>query len=422
LTDSGEAAFLDMTLSAPVEASAFVLAEPDRVIIDLPAVAFKMEPPAASKPGPNQTRHGTNSGPAKLVQSFRFGSFSPGHSRIVIDLAGPARVVRTDVSKIADRDGYRLSIQLAKTDRASFRTAAQTARSSMALAAKTEPAAENSLNSKPSAPISLPRIVIDPGHGGVDSGAMTGGLIEKNIVLEFAKALAAKLTTTGHYTVTMTRDDDTFISLGDRVKMARDGNAALFISIHADTLSETDVTGATVYTLSDKASDLQAARVAEKENQSDAAAGIEGRAEESGVSDILFDLTRRETRAYSHVFSHTLANYWRVAARLNKNPERSAGFKVLTAPDIPSVLLELGYLSNEKDAASLNSPDWRDKTTSQITTAIETFFVARGNAPDEAKDAPPLLLKPSSSPELAANSLVNEAKPVEMAHGVNASH
>jgi N-acetylmuramoyl-L-alanine amidase len=417
--DLGDTASLDLTLSAPVEASAFVLSDPDRVIIDLPAVAFKVEPPALVKQAP-QSRHSLNTPAPKLIQSLRFGSFAPGRSRIVIDLAGPARVMRTEVSKIGDQDGYRLSIQLAKTDRASFRTAAQTVRSSMALAAISEPVAPE--DNAPKSSAALPRIVIDPGHGGVDSGAMTGGLIEKTVVLDFAKTLAAKLTATGRYTVVMTRDDDTFISLGDRVKVARDGNAALFVSIHADTLSEADVTGATVYTVSDKASDVQAARVAEKENQSDAAAGVEGKEDVSGVSDILFDLTRRETRAYSHVFSHTLANYWKVAARLNKNPERSAGFRVLTAPDVPSVLLELGYLSNEKDASALNSSDWRDKTTSQITNAIETFFAARGKGSVEAKDESPLLLKPSSSPDITAAALVSDAKPVETARSVSASH
>ncbi len=179
------------------------------------------------------------------------------------------------------------------------------------------PASETASKSDAALPpaAALPRIVIDPGHGGVDSGAMVGGLVEKFVVLDFAKALAAKLNATGHYKVVMTRDDDTFISLGDRVKTARDGGAALFVSVHADTLAEADVTGATVYTVSDRASDSQAARVAEKENQSDAAAGVDGKEEANGVSDILFDLTRRETRAYSHVFAHTLANYWRVEGR-----------------------------------------------------------------------------------------------------------
>lgn len=414
LIDNGEAATLSFTTSAPVEASAFVLGEPDRVIVDLPAIAFQLELPT-SKPAKPQARRAS---PAHLVESFRFGSFAPGRSRIVIDLGGPARVVRTDVSKIADKDGFRLTIQLAKTDRASFRAAAQAARSEMVAAEpapRTEPA--------PPTPANLPRIVIDPGHGGVDSGAMVGGLIEKTVVLDFAKALAAKLTATGHYIVVMTRDDDTFISLGDRVKMARDGNAALFVSVHADTLSEADVTGATVYTVSDKASDVQAARVAEKENQADAAAGVEGKEDASGVSDILFDLTRRETRAYSHVFAHTLANYWKVAARLNKNPERSAGFKVLTAPDVPSVLLELGYLSNEKDASALNSQDWREKTTSQVADAIENFFAARGASAPEAASPPVLAAKTVTPPPSATPALLaGEIKPFSQPAAAGASH
>lgn len=419
LADNGETATLDFVISAPVETSAFVLSEPDRVIIDLPALAFKLDPQTGKPAKPSSRRAAIGS--AHLINSFRFGSFAAGRSRVVIDLDAPARVIKTETTKIGDKDAYRLSIQLAKTDRASFRAAAQEARNSMASAALNEAAAPNPV--APAASAALPRIVIDPGHGGVDSGAMTGHLIEKSVVLDFAKALAAKLNATGHYSVVMTRDDDTFISLGDRVKMARDGNAALFVSIHADTLSEADVTGATVYTVSDEASDAQAARVAEKENQSDAVAGIEGKDDANGVSDILFDLTRRETRAYSHAFSHTLANYWKVAARLNKNPERSAGFKVLTAPDVPSVLLELGYLSNEKDAAALASQDWRDKTAAQVADAIETFFASRGKAPIQAKDESPLLLKPTSSPNIASSATrVSEAKPVDVSPVAGVSH
>jgi N-acetylmuramoyl-L-alanine amidase len=415
LTDTGDMATLTMTLSAPVTSSAFVLSEPDRVIIELPAVAFQLDPQTGKALKPR--RHGGPGTPGHLIESFRFGSFAPGRSRVVIDLGGPARVIRTDVLKTPDKDGFQLLIQLAKTDRAAFLAAAQAARDHIATAAYDEPSPKND----PAASTALPRIVIDAGHGGVDSGAMVGGLIEKYVVLDFAKTLAAKLTATGHYTVVMTRGDDTFISLGDRVKIARDRDAALFISVHADTLSEPDVTGATVYTVSGKASDSEAARVAEQENQSDAAAGVDGKEETNGVSDILFDLTRRETRAYSHVFAHTLANYWKVAARLNKNPERSAGFKVLTAPDVPSVLLELGYLSNEKDASALNSAEWRDKATSQVAASIDAFFAIRSpNAVESAVEnagetagEPPLLLKPTTSDADATSATrVSEAKPL----------
>ena len=215
------------------------------------------------------------------------------------------------------------------------------------------------------APPGKPIVMIDPGHGGIDRGATVNGLIEKDLVFDFAKAVAAKLEADGRVTTVMTREDDSFVPLSERVRMARDDKVALFVSIHADTLSDaTDVAGATVYTVSDRASDAEAARVAEKENQSDAVAGLDGADDASDVSDILFDLTRRETRAYSHVFARTLVNYWKVAGRLNKNPQRSAGFRVLKAPDVPSVLLELGYLSNEKDDLALTSAEWRDRASS----------------------------------------------------------
>ncbi len=266
----------------------------------------------------------------------------------------------------------RLVVELAKTNRAGFQAAVQSARVVLAAQSKARPEPKVAAAGKPT-------VVIDPGHGGIDSGAIVHGLVEKNLVFDFAKTLAAKLEADGRLTVVMTRDDDHFVPLSERVRMARDGDAALFVSIHADTLSEAgDVAGATVYTVSDRASDAEAARVAEKENQSDAAAGLDGTEEASGVSDILFDLTRRETRAYSHVFARTLVNYWKVAGRLNKNPQRSAGFRVLKAPDVPSVLLELGYLSNQKDDLALTSPEWRDQASSRVAEAIEAFFSARG--------------------------------------------
>ena len=234
-----------------------------------------------------------------------------------------------------------------------------------------------------------PVIMIDPGHGGIDRGAVVKGLIEKELVFDFAKAVAAKLDADGRFKVVMTRDDDNFVPLSERVRMARDGNAALFLSIHADTLSEAaDVSGATVYTVSDRASDREAARVAEKENQSDAAAGLDQSGDDSNVSGILFDLTRRETRAYSQFFARTLVNYWRITGRLNKNPRRSAGFRILKAPDVPSVLLELGYLSNEKDGLALNSAHWRDKASSQVAEAIDAFFSARESGATVTRAAP----------------------------------
>jgi N-acetylmuramoyl-L-alanine amidase len=176
----------------------------------------------------------------------------------------------------------------------------------------------------------------------------------------------------------MTRSGDEYVALDDRVTMARNANAALFISVHADTLSEaSDVNGSTVYTAAERASDAEAARIAARENAADQTPGNEKQAQaDRGVADILFDLKRRETRAYAHIFSRGLVENLRGAARLNHNPERSAGFVVLKAPEFPSVLVELGYLSNAQDVQALSSPDWRTKTAAAMVKAIDAFFSA----------------------------------------------
>jgi N-acetylmuramoyl-L-alanine amidase len=389
IEQSGDRAKLIFELSAPLDATAFVLAGPDRVIVDLPKTDFALDPETGKAADPPHRKTG-------LIGSFRFGQLAPGKSRIVIDLGAPALVLRAACDKLDSGGHARLVIELAKTDRRSFQAAVQRARIQLAALAQPKKA------QKPAPESTKPVIMIDPGHGGIDRGAVVKGLVEKELAFDFAKAVAAKLDADGHFKIVMTRDDDSFVPLSERVRMARDGNAALFVSIHADTLSSAaDVSGATVYTVSDRASDAEAARVAEKENQSDAAAGLDKGEDASDVSGILFDLTRRETRAYSHFFAHTLVNYWRVAGRLNKNPRRSAGFLVLKAPDVPSVLLELGYLSNEKDGLALASAQWRDKASSQVAEAIEAFFAARESGATVTKTDPdraPVGKIPSAGP------------------------
>ena len=205
-------------------------------------------------------------------------------------------------------------------------------------------------------------------------------MLEKTLVFEFCTELKRQLDATGRYAIAMTRGGDQYVDLDDRVTMARDMNAALFISVHADTLSETaDVSGSTVYTAADRASDAEAARIAARENAAGQTSGKENKAQDDpGVADILFDLKRRETRAYAHIFSRGLVENLRATARLNHNPERSAGFVVLKAPEFPSVLLELGYLSNPQDVQAMTSPEWRAKTAAAIVKAIDAFFGGPG--------------------------------------------
>lgn len=383
---NGDVTRLTFDLSSPVSAQAFVLANPDRLIIDLPEVNFQIEPDIGLRPrGKGKT--GPQKPLAGVVSSYRFGLLAPGKSRIVVDLAQPARAVRVEAQPLADANGpARLVIELQPVDRAAFRAAAaQNARRSAAGDGNQAENAPRPLPGKSAKPV----IVIDPGHGGVDTGAVSASrAVEKHVVFDFARQLAEKLEASGRFQIVLTRRSDVFISLNERVRIARAANAALFVSIHADMLHEvSSVTGATVYTVSDRASDAEAARVAEQENQADAAAGQEADETMGDVADILFDLTRRETRAYSHVFARSLVERWKTSARLNKNPQRSAGFRVLKAPDVPSVLLEIGYLSSPKDTEDLISPEWRGKTTTNVADAIISFFASRAPEKVEAKPA-----------------------------------
>lgn len=400
IESSGKNVRLVFDLSTAVPVKAFVLADPKRVVVDLPEVDFEIDPqvgqPAelARRRAGARARSAVGRAPAALIVAYRFGLFAPGRSRIVIDLGGPARIAQATCERAAGQ-GSHLVIELAPTDEASFAAAARAARAAQA-AAMPAPVPVTPRHAKDA----RPTIVLDPGHGGLDSGAVGGrGIVEKQIVLAFAKELAAKLRASGRYKVVMTRTSDVFVPLDERVQLARNANAALFISIHADILrgAGASVSGATVYTESDRASDAEAAQVAESENRADAIAGVDHQNHPSDVSDILLDLARRETRTYSNVFARTLVKYWRRTARLNKNPHRSAGFVVLKAPDIPSVLLELGYLSNRKDVADLRSPEWRAKAAKAVVRSIDSFFARRKpRAPTTKAKADTMAMEPTA--------------------------
>ncbi|MGE3246966.1 MAG: N-acetylmuramoyl-L-alanine amidase [Beijerinckiaceae bacterium] len=358
----GKVSRLELTATKPLQADAFLLAKPDRAIIDLPGVLFQLE-------DGNKTPS-----PAGVIRTFRYGGLAGDKSRIVVDLAAPAIIAKVSTVKIASTV-FRLRVDLEESSASAFQNEA--AKGKREAAAKALPASKAAKEPSGNAG-GLPVIVIDPGHGGVDSG--TRGFAEqpeKEIVLAFAKALAQKIDKTGRFKAQLTRNGDIFVPLRERMAIAQRANAKLLISIHADSLREKYVGGATVYTISDRASDAAAARLAEKENKADENAGYSAPKDKEEVSDILFDLTRRETRAFSHVFARSLVSYWQKSGKLNKNPHRSAGFIVLKAPDVPSVLLEMGYLSNKPDAAQLSDPRWREKAAANVVGAIEAFFSSR---------------------------------------------
>lgn len=352
---------LIVDLDGPVEPSVFTLADPYRVIVDLPNVVFGTEPLAHEERG--------------LVSAYRYGLIAQGRSRIVIDTTGPVKVADTHMVAAAEGQPARLVIELVPSTRKAFLTAMRRAAPGVE---QLPPAPKPKV-----APGDLrPVVVIDPGHGGIDSGARgASGEEEKKVVLEFSHTLSRKLSETGRYRVVMTREDDTFIALADRVKIAREAGAKLFVSIHADSLSDPfGVRGATVYTLSERASDAEAARLAEKENLADVIAGVDLTEEPDEVADILIDLARRETKVFSTRFANGLVQSVKKTIRLNKNPQRSAGFLVLKAPDVPSVLLELGYMSSREDLKLLTSQKWRDNAAEAMVRAIDRFFGHKPNA------------------------------------------
>jgi N-acetylmuramoyl-L-alanine amidase len=354
---------LIVDLDRKIEVRAFALANPYRVIVDMPQVTFALPDKTGDKG-------------RGLIKAFRYGLVMQGGSRIVIDLVKPARIERAHVLDAANTQPARLVLDLAATDRDTFmRTMALNNRLTDRAPRLRDP------ESEAKGPDPRPLVVLDPGHGGPDHGTRMAPTEspEKTIVLEFCQLLKEKLENTGKYRVAMTRTDDTFVALAERVSFARDRKAALFISIHADALerADGDAQGATIYTLSETASDATAASVAEVENRADVIAGLDIAPEATDVADILIDLAKRETKTFSLQFARTLVGEMKNATRLHKEPMRSASFVVLKAPDIPSVLVELGYVTNKQDLKSMTSDSWRGKVSDAVMQAVGTFFNVR---------------------------------------------
>jgi N-acetylmuramoyl-L-alanine amidase len=352
IEQNGETVSLSMMLSSAVAVDAWVQVSPDRVIVELPSTNFQIRPSVKRSAG--------------FVSGYRYGLFTADKARIIIDLSHPAVIAKAEVKTV--RGGFgELTIELKKVARAEFLAEADKVRRPGPVAPATAPAKAAGETRR--------TIVIDPGHGGIDPGATVAAIAEKVVVLAFGKALKEQLEASGRYRVVMTRDDDRYVTLGDRVQIGRGEQADLFVSIHADSLTQAqEVRGATVYTRSERATDAEAARLAAKENEADAAAGLETSEELQDVAGILQDLARRETRTFTGVFARNLVEKLGGSIKMHKVPLRSARFWVLSAPDVPSVLIELGYMSSPKDAELLNSPEWRGKAVTAVSSAIEDYF------------------------------------------------
>jgi N-acetylmuramoyl-L-alanine amidase len=389
LSDGAVAVVIDATGAATVNAIA--LKSPKRLVLDVFGVPYKAE-----------ARQGDGLG---FVSGYRIGDSGQkdaAGTRIILDLTEAA--LAESIEMLPGESGTRMIVRLIKADPGEFDAAALETLSDDVVATgsiKDAPAPSGGVSVATGSDLDDKVVItIDPGHGGADPGAVApGGIVEKTVVLDYALVLRDLLERTGRFRVVMTRSDDRFVPLKERVRIAREAQSALMISLHADTLSdEPGVRGATVYTLGERASDARSARLAEKENAVDALGGVTGSVDDADATDILFDLARRETRSFSNGFAGMLVSRLGDAVKINKNPHRFARFQVLTAPDVPSILVELGYLSSQEDAKLVTSPEWRAKAAEATALAINAFVDRRSAM------LQPLTPEPLSSEEGAAEN------------------
>jgi N-acetylmuramoyl-L-alanine amidase len=360
-------------LDASVSFTVSSLSNPNRVIVDLPDVPLRLP----RQPGDN---------PVGVVKSFRGGQSAPGKTSIVIHVTRPVVVENARIETSADGKVSHLALEIVPIE-----TVAKAARKPL----KSQPYGLGAAGIQPPLPQPAKRpgeiaetsykpiIVIDPGHGGHDTGAKKNGVVEKDVVLAFSKVLRDKIEKTGRYRVLMTRDDDTFIPLDERRAFGERHKAALFIAVHAD-YATTRARGATIYSLREKvAKSLQrSAKGDVTENvlsasEVSAVKKASSEADVSAIRNILADLAEREvevTRERTSIFSRSVIEHMGETTNLRQKPDQQAAFRVLKTAQFPSVLIELAYVTNKEDAALLKSNSWREKVADSITTAVENYF------------------------------------------------
>lgn len=347
-----------LDLGDKVDFDIFLLDNPRRVVVDLPSLGWPSKTPKADG----------------LVKNIRFGQFSDNKSRMVIDLTKPAKVAKSFLLDKSSGLPHRLVLDLVTSSSSDFRSQVAKDRAAKRKSAK-QAAPPPVFTPKPkSQKRGKPIIVLDAGHGGVDPGAHGAKAREKDVTLTFTRELAKQLRSTGRYKVYLTRNRDIYIPLRQRVNIARKHNADLFVSIHADAIKRKSVRGMSIYTLSETASDKEAAALARKENQSDIIAGIDFADQPAEVADILIDLAQRETKNLSVKFANLVVENARGKTRLLERTHRFAGFRVLKAPDVPSVLIELGFLTNRSDEKQLLNSKWRRGVAGAVVNSIDAFF------------------------------------------------
>jgi N-acetylmuramoyl-L-alanine amidase len=353
LVATGSGLELRLGLSQPVPWRVRLLDNPPRLVIDTREVDWSgAEVLAMVRP----------------AVAMRAGSFRPGWSRLVLELAGPHRLVRAEM---ATTDATRIDVSLAPTDAESF--AAEADRPDLpdwALPAAADLVAPLPEGSGPLV------IVLDPGHGGIDPGAERDGTSEAALMLTFARELKEALIRDGRFRVVLTRDDDVFVPLETRTSIAREAGADLFLSLHADALAEGDAQGATIYTLAAEASDEATAALAERHDRDDLLAGIDLTAQDDVVAEVLMDMARTETLPRTErLAAAVVATIKAAEIRMHRHPHQTGGFSVLKSPDIPAALLEVGFLSSDRDFKRLSDPAWRAKLAEAVVQGLIAWSV-----------------------------------------------
>lgn len=345
------------------------LEKPDRIVVDLPATAFAF-------PSDDLKARG-------LFKDVRYGAVGAHSARIVLTTERPAQLALAEVQSDEAGKGFRLVLDAEMVKREVFAdlvrrqawSGGQAASGAEVAEAGATAARGDRVGTSSPVPAGTFVIAIDAGHGGIDNGAIASETKtpEKEITLAVARALQRRLAREPGIFAFLTREGDEFLSLSERVTIARQHHANLFISLHADKLRQDNIRGATVYTISDKASDRMAAELAERENLADAIGGVDLASEPAEVTDILLDFTRRETQAFSVAMADAVVASFEGQVSLINNPHRFAGFRVLQAHDVPSILLELGFLSNKEDEKVLLDQAWREKIAELLTAAIRRY-------------------------------------------------
>ena len=335
----------------------FYLQNPDRIVIDMQELSWDGVDTKNRKRG--------------FISNYRYGLFRQGTSRIVLDLKQPVKILRRVTLPPSEGKPYRFFIDIAPTNRSEFTKLVAESR-------KQQVANRKQITVAPEVRNTNKRwtVIVDAGHGGIDPGAIgQSGVYEKQLTLQVALKLRDLLKKNPDYKVVMTRDTDVFLSLRERVQVARKSKGDLFVSVHADSISRADIRGSTVYTLSENASDKEADALAHMNNKSDVIAGVDLEEQDDTVQGILIDLAQRETMNFSVKFAKLLLpEISRSGMKVGSRSHRFAGFRVLKAPDVPSVLVELGYLSNRTDERIMKSSKGQQKLAKSISNAIDKYF------------------------------------------------